>query len=66
MIADHHLNQLALGDTVNFGSYMKDKGYMNDSYEIVEGFGITEFESICDQFNTRAGYVTPKGGSAQG
>lgn len=65
-IADHHMNLLASSDQTNFGNYMKNKGYMNTSFEIINGFSVEEFDSICDQFNLRAGAVVPRGGTAQG
>lgn len=65
-IADHHMNLLASADQTNFGNYMKNKGYMNSSFEIIDGFTVDEFDSICDQFNLRAGAVIPSGGTAQG
>jgi hypothetical protein len=65
-IANHHMTQLASADQTNFGNYMKNKGYMNTSFEVIDGFSIDEFDAICDQFNLRAGAVVPKGGTEQG
>lgn len=65
-LADFHMNLLAIADTQSFGAYMTNKGFMNSSYEVIPGFSIKEFESICDQFNVSAGSVVPKGGVAQG
>lgn len=65
-LADYHLSQLAMADQGNFGNYMKNKGFMNSSYEIVDGFSVSDFEAICAQFNTRAGAIVPSGGVAQG
>jgi hypothetical protein len=45
---------------------MKNKGFMNASFEIVDGFSISDFDAICTQFNNRAGSVVPSGGTNQG
>lgn len=65
-IADYHMSQLAMADQANFGNYMKNKGFMNASYEIVDGFSVSDFDAICTQFNNRAGSVVPSGGTNQG
>lgn len=65
-IADHHMTQLASSDQVNFGNYMRNKGYMNDSFEVVDNLSIEDFETICVQFNNRASVVTAPGLIQQG
>jgi hydrogenase maturation factor len=36
---------------------MVDRGYMTPGFQIKDGFSIEDFETICDQFDYRAGVV---------
>ena len=57
-VANHHLTKLALADASNFGQFMRNQGYMNDSLEVINNFDGTAFDTICTQFNARTGQIT--------
>jgi hypothetical protein len=34
---------------------MRNKGYMNSAYQVSSNISVEDYDSICDQFNLRAG-----------
>lgn len=64
-VADKHLKTLASEDPRDFGTYLKNNGYANGAYDVLD---ITpeQFDDICTYFNSRLGTFAPSGYSSQG